>query len=313
MPKIKAHDLAYVRFGVPDLDEAEVFLNDFGLNRSAETATARYYRARDDHHHVYITEQGETRFKAMAFEVASEAALETFAAAEGLRMEAIAEPGGGKRVLLTEPNGYTVELVAGIERVAPIPTTARDPNVAAVPLRRAGDCVRLEKGPARVRRLGHVVLSSPRPYETVAWFRETLGLLGSDDLHDPDNGDRLVGSFNRLDRGEEFVDHHVFFCLNADRAGFNHVAFEVEDLDEVFLGHDYLRDRSYELMWGIGRHYLGSQVFDYWADPWGRMHEHWSDSDRLNASTPKGVVGREGMSSQWGAQPNPAFFDRISP
>jgi hypothetical protein len=36
-------------------------------------------------------------------------------------------------------------------------------------------------------------------------------------------------------------------------------------------------------MWGIGRHLLGSQVYDYWADPWGRVHEHWADTDRLNA------------------------------
>ena len=35
-------------------------------------------------------------------------------------------------------------------------------------------------------------------------------------------------------------------------------------------------------MWGIGRHLLGSQVYDYWADPWGRVHEHWADTDRLN-------------------------------
>ena len=33
---------------------------------------------------------------------------------------------------------------------------------------------------------------------------------------------------------------------------------------------------------GIGRHILGSQIFDYWSDPWGRNHEHWTDGDLLN-------------------------------
>ena len=36
-------------------------------------------------------------------------------------VENIDEPGGGKRVRLTEPNGYQIEVVCGIEQVAPIP------------------------------------------------------------------------------------------------------------------------------------------------------------------------------------------------
>ena len=314
MSKIKARNLAYVRMGVPDLDKAEEFLLDFGLIRSAETENARYYRARDDRHHVYVAERGEPRFKAVAFEVASEAELEAFAASEGLDVETLSEPGGGKRVRLQEPNGYTVELVAGIERVTPYQPAYRAANVAAAPLQRVGSYVRLDKGPAKVRRLGHFVLSSTRSAETIAWFRDTLGLIGSDDLYDEDNGNKLVGSFNRLDRGEEYVDHHVFFCIASDRTGFNHVAFEVDDIDEVFLGHAYLQEcNRYEHMWGIGRHYVGSQVFDYWADPWGRVHEHWSDSDRLNAASGSHTVGREGLVSQWGAPPNPALYDRICP
>jgi len=35
-------------------------------------------------------------------------------------------------------------------------------------------------------------------------------------------------------------------------------------------------------MWGVGRHNLGAQVFDYWADPWRHVHEHWTDTDLLN-------------------------------
>ena len=63
------------------------------------------------------------------------------------------------------------------------------------------------------------------------------------------------------------------------------------DIDDVCMGHDYLKKfGKYEHMWGIGRHVLGSQVYDYWADPWGRVHEHWADSDRLNLANGSNLV-----------------------
>ena len=56
-------------------------------------------------------------------------------------------------------------------------------------------------------------------------------------------------------------------------AGLNHLSFEVPDADAVFKDHEYLAGlEKYEHMWGIGRHILGSQIFDYWCDPWGRVH-----------------------------------------
>ena len=39
-------------------------------------------------------------------------------------IENIDEPGGGKRVRLTEPNGYQIEVVHGIDKVPPIPVAA---------------------------------------------------------------------------------------------------------------------------------------------------------------------------------------------
>jgi hypothetical protein len=48
-------------------------------------------------------------------------------------------------------------------------------------------------------------------------------------------------------------------------------------------GHDHLTSAGYDHHAGIGRHVLGSQIFDYWRDPWGHVLEHFTDGDLLNA------------------------------
>lgn len=67
-----------------------------------------------------------------------------------------------------------------------------------------------------------------------------------------------------LDRGEDMVDHHCFFIYEGPKAHVHHTSFEVNDFDTQALGHDWLKERGYEICWGVGRHLLGSQIFDYW-------------------------------------------------
>jgi catechol 2,3-dioxygenase-like lactoylglutathione lyase family enzyme len=134
-----------------------------------------------------------------------------------------------------------------------------------------------------VKRIGHAVLGSPKNQETVRWFRDTLGLVCSDDVYAGEK-DNIIGQFSRIDAGDDYVDHHAFFCMKNERAGLNHFSFEVQDIDDVFIGHEYLSGLSkYEHMWGIGRHLLGSQLFDYWFDPDGFEYEHYTDGDVFTA------------------------------
>ena len=67
------------------------------------------------------------------------------------------------------------------------------------------------------------------------------------------------------------------------------------------MGQRVLRERGWKHSWGIGRHILGSQIFDYWQDPWADKHEHYCDGDLFTATQPTGIhpVSREAM-AQWG-------------
>ena len=315
MPHIKVSDIAYGRLRAPDLDVAEEFLTRFGMKRADRTANALYMRGTDPAHHIHVTEKGEPKFVGLAYYAESEDDLKRLAKAPGASdVEAIDEPGGGKRVRLTEPNGYQIEVVHGIATLHAIEAKRQKLNTGEAPLSRAGELMRLPKGPSHVKRIGHGVLMTPKFHETVGWFREMLGFVCSDDVYAGEK-DNLIGSFNRCDRGDAYVDHHVFFCLNHAKTGLNHLSFEVPDIDDVAMGHDYLAQfDKYEHMWGIGRHVLGSQVYDYWADPWGRVHEHWADSDRLNLANGSNLVAaEEALTSQWGEAPPAKFIDHASP
>jgi len=310
----KAADLAYVRLRAPDLDAMEAFLASFGMTRSDRTATALYMRGSDAAHHIHITEEGSAAVVGFAFHATGEQDLARLAAIPGASpAESIDEPGGGRRVRLREPNGFQIEVVHDMQRLTPI-AVPRDPiNTGHEPLRRAGKPLRLGNSPAPIKRIGHAVLATPRVAETVRWFRETLGLIGSDDIY-AGSKDNIIGSFNRLDRGPEYVDHHVLFCIHNERHGLNHISFEVPDIDAVIKDHEYLASLGkYEHLWGVGRHLLGSQVFDYWCDPWGRIHERWADTDRLNAGSPANLHSVElGLGSQWGTPAPQKLIDTAS-
>jgi len=315
MALIKVTDLAYGRLRAPDLDLAEEFLTHFGMVRAERTRNALYMRGTDAAHHIHVTEQGDPGFVGLAYYAATLDDLKRVATAPGASgVEDIDEPGGGKRVRLREPNGYQIEVVFGIEPLPAIPVKRQALNMGMDSLNRAGELMRLSKGPSRVKRIGHGVMAAPNVTVTAGWFRETLGFICSDDVY-AGTKDNIIGSFNRCDRGSEYVDHHVFFCIRNERAGLNHLSFEVQDIDDVFMGHEHLAQRgTYEHMWGIGRHLLGSQIYDYWSDPWGRVHEHWSDTDRLNAQNGSNLLSAdEGLVSQWGERPPEKFIQRVCP
>lgn len=309
MPVVKVADIAYGRLQSPSLDQAEEFLTDFGMVRAERTRDALYMRGTDPHHHLHVTHLGPSKFVGLAFFVEDEDDLKRAMKAPGATgIETLDEPGGGKRVRLRDPHGYQMELICGMAPVAPLPTRRAILNWGDDKLRRAGELMRLSRGPSEVKRIAHAVIMTQGVPEKIRWYREMLGLVCSDDVYVGDERN-VIASFNRCDRGPIYVDHHTFLCIEGPKVGLNHLSFEVQSIDDVMLGHEHLRGRAkYKHVWGIGRHVLGSQVFDYWQDPWGRVHEHWTDTDVLNdEARPNLLPAEEGLNSQWG-EPAPQHF-----
>ena len=132
-----------------------------------------------------------------------------------------------------------------------------------------------------------------------AWYQDLFGFIASDRV---EVEGAPVGVFMRCDRGDTPTDHHTLAMVQPpDGPGFGHAAFEVSGLDDLMVGHSYLKAHKRVHAWGVGRHKLGSQIFDYWRDPWGHELEHWTDGDLYIATDPTGVGGIEDLlGTSWG-------------
>lgn len=102
---------------------------------------------------------------------------------------------------------------------------------------------------------------------------------------------RVATIFFHLDLGDTLVDHHCLFIGGGGAsAHVHHASFEVHDFDTQALGHRWLARKGYRSVWGVGRHVLGSQIFDYWRDTSGNMVEHYADGDLVNRRSPVAFV-----------------------
>jgi hypothetical protein len=87
------------------------------------------------------------------------------------------------------------------------------------------------------------------------------------------------------------------------------VAYQVTDLDAVAAGGEYLLRRGYQRAWGIGRHILGSQIFDYWRDPDKLTVEHFTDGDVFDNTVQPGWSPLTAFGlSQWGPRVSRKFL-----
>ncbi|MCY1490666.1 3,4-dihydroxyphenylacetate 2,3-dioxygenase [compost metagenome] len=307
-PTVKAQALAHLIFARPDLEQAERFLADFGLRLARRDAGRLYLRGTGPAPYCYRIEQADKpRFVGFGLTLASRADLERIARLPGASaIEPLDGPGGGERVCLSDPSGFRVEAIHGQQPAAAMPHRAALPFNAVDDMPRINATQRPPIAPPEIVKLGHVVLEVADYQATCAWYTEHFGFIPSDVQVLPDGSPAVA--FLRLDLGDTPADHHTLALAQGFMAAYSHSAYEVVDADAVGMGQRVLRERGWKHAWGIGRHILGSQIFDYWQDPWGDKHEHYCDGDLFTAERPTGLhaVSPEAM-AQWGQRMPKSF------
>ena len=307
-----AIDLAYVIYQAPDLDRMEDFMHDFGLLTAEKRDDALLLRGGGTAPVVHVTFKGENKFIGGGLVMSTREDLDELAKMEGSGpVEPITDlPGGGWRVRMRHPDGLLIDAVWGQEPVEPIshrPSNAFNWGDRKERLNRS---LRPRREPGLGLKLGHFVLKVRDHDQTFAWMQERFDMLASDSMVLPENN-KVVGTFIRFNMGETPVDHHAILINEASEVGCHHCAFEMQDFDAVMGAHDYLVSKGRHLDIGVGRHLIGSQIFDYWRDPFGNRVEHYTDGDVNNTDyeTKDYLLGDDGPTkSQWGMDPTPEFF-----
>ena len=131
--------------------------------------------------------------------------------------------------------------------------------------------------------INHVVFFSTDYVGSFEWYRDKLGFRYSDHS-------KGVGIFARADGTHE---HHSIFWVNASLPvapggyGFMHIAFGMDDIDEVMLGANIMdkrgwKNQSMNASGGISRHRISSAIYYYVDNPNGGEAEYHADTDYLD-------------------------------
>jgi hypothetical protein len=281
----RAVELAFLRWERRRLAPTETFWRDFGMHIASKTAERLVARGAGPAPCIAIAVQGpRDRFVGPAFRMSDDTDLARYIkdlGARELAPEAI--PGGGRGIELCDPSGRSVWLLQGQSQVAPLPLREALVGITNTAQRRprVNRTVRTPIEPARIVRLGHLVLQTVDFPRMADWYLQVLGLIPTDAQYLADGSPNLA--FCRLNLGDQPADHHTVVLVGGIEEKYAHSAYEVVDLDALGQGQQVLRARGYRHMWGIGRHLLGSQLFDYWFDPDGFEYEHYTDGDLFTA------------------------------
>uniref|UniRef100_A0AAU3HTE5 VOC family protein n=1 Tax=Streptomyces sp. NBC_01393 TaxID=2903851 RepID=A0AAU3HTE5_9ACTN len=269
-----------VTYSIDDLGECVRFFDDFGL----------FLLERTDEHAVFETRTGQTlhldtapgaplpppvedgpTLREVVWGVDTPQELERLAAAADrgrpVRQDAagvfhtVDETGFGTGLALARPRPADV---------TPRPTNTLGSvarwNTALEPITRVHPL-----------RMCHVALNIPKEgrEEAVAFYVDRLGFRPTD-VVEP------MGVFMRAPGDDD--QHTMLLCHRPDKAGVNHIAYEVPGFDDVVEGGNHMIDRGWREARRLGRHTVGSNVFRFVHAPCGGRVEYAADMDRVDDS-----------------------------
>ncbi|KAG0646164.1 Metapyrocatechase 2 [Hyphodiscus hymeniophilus] len=289
LKKINLKRIAHVYYTHKDLEKEHEFLLNFGFSVTKRTENEIYYRGYGEEPFLYCARKGnEDVFGGTGWVVESMDDLELATSLPGATpIHDSDAPGGGKRVTFYDPlDKFPFHLVYGqtpVERTETFPELAY--NFPTSKHRPVSKTQRFKRGPAPVHKLGHFGMCVTNYKKAFEFYTSNFNFKPSELVHLPGTEEDIT-TFMHLDKGDEWVDHHSFFFFEGPKCHVHHSSFEVFDFDIQMLGHTWLTEKKYENCWGVGRHIMGSQIFDYWFDPSRFILEHYVDGDLVNKDTP---------------------------
>ncbi|MFG2965597.1 VOC family protein [Streptomyces sp. NPDC048288] len=269
-----------VTYGIDDLAVCARFFDDFGL----------YQLELTDEHAVFETRTGQTlhldtlpgpllpapvedgpTLREVVWGVDTPEELERLVTSAGRDRE-VRESADGVHHTVDE-TGFGVGLTLARPRPAPVeprPANALGHvnrwNTALEPITRV-----------RPLRMCHVALNIPQEGReaAVGFYVDRLGFRPTD-VVEP------MGVFLQAPGDDD--QHTMLLCHRPDRAGINHIAYEVPGFDDVIEGGNFMIEHGWREARRLGRHTIGSNVFRFLHAPCGGRVEYAADMDRADAT-----------------------------
>jgi catechol 2,3-dioxygenase-like lactoylglutathione lyase family enzyme len=276
-PAAGIHSIDHFALAVPDLRATRDFLSAFGLriNGLGNELELRV----DGNEHVWgrvlQTEGPRKRLEYLAvgcFAADIEALHAQVVAAGG----AIAAPhrlGRHEGFWFTDPDGNLVQVKVGAKTMPDFKARLTD---ECAPAGARGSPPRSKAPVFRPTRLAHVALFTPNVSRAVDFYQQALGVLLAD-------RSREIIAFTY---GRHGSDHHLLAFLASGAPGLHHSSWDVGAIGAVGLGAERLRAAGYVHQWGLGKHVLGSNYFNYIRDSTGQWWEHICDIDYIPKDAP---------------------------
>jgi catechol 2,3-dioxygenase-like lactoylglutathione lyase family enzyme len=222
------------------------------------------YVCRGPGRELRLSEGPANQLRYAHYALADAGAWQAFAArVQGLPHEALpADVAGSEALALKDPDGNLIVFTP--------PTAAASTDATPLP-------------PATLQ---HFALRTPNLPAMLAFYTEQLGFVLSDAVKDPEGA--LRACFLRTD-----ALHHALALFFAPAACFDHQSFEAPDWASMKEWGDHMAALKVPIVWGIGRHGPGNDVFFMVRDPDGNLAEISSEIEHCAPGRPAGTWAHE--------------------
>jgi catechol 2,3-dioxygenase-like lactoylglutathione lyase family enzyme len=291
---VALHRLTGITVGVPDVDAAIAFYEDFGLEHLGDGRFATV----DGGEQLRLATR--PRRGLMEIGVGADDHDDLDRIVHELTRSSYAFTRDGDDVLAIDSGSGVQARVSIADRYEQKPVElapVNAPGVVARPDERAPGAI--SRDVVRPRKLGHVVIGSTDVEASEHLFVDVLGFQVSDTIRD-------VGKFVRCS-----TDHHNLMVSKAPAQFLHHTSWQVDDLDAVGRGASAMLAKDpTRHAWGLGRHNVGSNFFWYLRDPAGNLAEYYSDLDIITEQLrwEPGIFDPREGSHNWGPRPPRGFF-----
>jgi catechol 2,3-dioxygenase-like lactoylglutathione lyase family enzyme len=257
----------HVDLAVPDFaTELEFYRNTWGLTPVEQDEGITFLAAEGspEQYVMRLRQATEKRMELLAFGAKDADDVNTLAerlGRDGVQLvnepDKLQTPGGGYGFRFFDVDGRTIEISS---------------DVATRQHRK------IEEKESIPVRLSHVVINSPQPEVTRAFYERHLAFALSDTLMHPRMGEMMW--FLRCNS-----HHHSIAIARGPHVSMHHASFELRGLDEYMRGTGRVMRTGAEKVWGPGRHMAGNNTFTYFLDPNGNTIEYTTELETIDEDT----------------------------